>query len=168
MEKTINALNKIQESKQGRQNQKSSELFYIKEDLHADFKNAVAVIVAILTVGIIAAVFMNDKMNDLEKIVKMQESRIDGLTALLINKRNLSDSQIQNFIYRLKDEADVRKIEINNMALVDNVYYVRIMKAILANTHQIDDLNAYTKNLNDEIEKTSASIIQAKQLPIPK
>src|SRR5438067_1823820 len=112
MGKITNVLNKIQELRQSPQDQEISDFFHTKEAPQTNFK---LVVITIIAVSLIAAFFISDKIYNLENSVKVQEKRINDLTILLINTKNLSDSQIQHFNFRLKDEADVRKIEINNL-----------------------------------------------------
>jgi hypothetical protein len=119
---------------------KFPEFFQIKKTPKANFS---LVILAVLTVVvIIAAYIINNEFANLERSINMQAKSINDLTALIISNKNLSDSQIQILTSRLKDEADVRKIEVNNVSLVDNDYYINIMKAITANTKRMNELEA--------------------------
>jgi hypothetical protein len=165
MGKITNVLNKVQESRREHMDQKSADFFYTKnpEPINSKMFMMVTFIVAI----IIAAVSVSHKINNLEMSLKLQEKRVNDLTVLALNTKSLSSSQMQDVDFRLNNEAEDRKIQINNMALVDNTYYINIVKSILADAHRIDYLEKYTKNLKNEIDKAALPAGQSKDLKSP-
>jgi hypothetical protein len=124
-------------------------------------------VMALIAAATIATVFVSHEIYNLEKLLKKQEKRIDDLNALLVDTKNSSNLQIQNLNFRLKDEVEERRIQINKLLLNDDAFYTGLIKSLQADTRQINYLDGYTKHLNDEIEKISTPDSQAKGLPNP-
>jgi hypothetical protein len=173
------ALNKIQKSRKENQEKKSFD--YVPVSGIRQF-NSKIVVIAIIVAIVIVSVFISvviialdiggtksnqNQILTLEKSLKLQDKEINDLFSFLINTNSLSDNQIQNLNSRLKNEIENRKNQVDHLALIDNVYYLNLVKSTLSNTHQINFLDKYTKDLNSKIEKSSAVESQAKDLKIP-
>ena len=142
------ALNKAQELRQDHRGQKKA----------GDFKPqpiSRMLVISIIVTGAIVAFFINvviimfvirstklnqKKIYNLEKSLKTQKKEMNNLIA-----------------FRLKNEIEDRKNQINNVGLIDNVYYINIMKSIIANTHQINYLVSvstifqFSKNFKQQV-----------------
>lgn len=140
MSSVISELNRVQARNQSHQDLRVPEFIQLKKVPQANFTLVTTVVIT--AVIIFAAYIINEEFANLEKSINMQAKSLNDLTALIVNNKSLSERQIQALRSRVKDEADVRKIQIDNVSLVDNDYYINIMKAIAANTKQISGLTA--------------------------
>lgn len=168
MGKITNVLNKVQKSRQDQQDQEISAPFYVNDGWKSYSKKVVVVIAAIIATGAIPAVYISNEIYNLGKSVKMQEKRFNDLSIFLSNTKSLSDNQIQDINFRLMNEAEDRKIQINKLALIDKSYYFNLIKSINANTLQINYLDKYAENLENKLEKIPASSPENKDLSNPR
>ena len=146
------ALNKVQRLRDAYPTQRNPEIVQTKtvKSLTIDPKFIAAGVIA---AGITILVFVTNEINHLQKSFNAQQEEIQGLDSYLGQDKSFSQDELHRVDYRLRNEALERKIQINNLTLIDSTYYNNIMKSILANSQQIDYLNDSTKNLKNEVEK---------------
>jgi hypothetical protein len=153
MGKITNVLNKVQESRQELLERDISDLFDVKEPPK---DNSKIILFVCITAALIAAILIGYGFYQLEKTIKKQEKKTAELAVLLTGTKAMLNDRIQDLDSRFKVEAQDRKAEINKLSLVDNVYYIDLMKAIIADKNQIDYLDSYTRYLKTKIEKKPA------------
>jgi len=153
MSQITTILDKVQRSREGRKDHKTKGSFHISGIQSFDFNTIVMIFIAS---SIIAVVFISviiialdigsektvqNNINNLKRTVSIQQQSIVELTDALNKTKSSLDDQLQMIRSNLEHETEDRKFQVNNLALIDNKYYVGLMKSIIVNSQQINYLN---------------------------
>jgi uncharacterized membrane protein YvbJ len=177
MSQILNALRKIQQSRQHGQMPQAVENDTFVADTPSN--NHLMLILAISTVVSvlisIAAVYItlvnvesgHGKVLGLENTVKIQDKRISDFIVAINKNQKFTDTQINDISARLKNETASVDVQLNQLTSSSNDHYTSLKAAVLDDKQGIDILNNYARELNQKIETIAASNVQAKDIISP-
>jgi len=168
MSQLFKALNKVQESRQGYQDEKTNDLVYLSETSPVWLSSS---LVILLVIGAFVAVVISStaivltlrnsdskqsELLGLEAAIKANEKQINDSVTVIKKNRAYVDNQIR-----------ATKTQIDHWALTDNEHYTSLKNSMLDDKDNINLLNKYINILNQNVKEISAKENHSKALPNP-